>query len=191
MWCFRSVFCRHLYIWVATNTAIYSHEQTACSRYYFVRWRVAVWACFNVLVSITVFQRDLDRVWLSVPTARRWLLSAAYTDAKVWEAREKDPQSLGKSFTALSSAFILNATNSSVSSVCKKGILVFLERRFYTENRNKLNTSLSLKICVFICLDIWKYVSTSLWCDAYAGGPKWRCSRLFFSFFKVHSERVW
>lgn len=34
---------------------------------------------------------------LSVLTARRWLLSAAYTDTKVWEAREKDPQNLGKS----------------------------------------------------------------------------------------------
>ncbi|XP_070820760.1 small ribosomal subunit protein mS27 [Chaetodon trifascialis] len=27
-------------------------------------------------------------------SARRWLLSVAYTDAKVWEAREKDPQNL-------------------------------------------------------------------------------------------------
>ncbi|XP_070689365.1 small ribosomal subunit protein mS27 [Pempheris klunzingeri] len=27
-------------------------------------------------------------------SARRWLLSAAYTDAKIWEAREKDPQNL-------------------------------------------------------------------------------------------------
>ncbi|XP_035763282.1 28S ribosomal protein S27, mitochondrial-like [Neolamprologus brichardi] len=27
-------------------------------------------------------------------SARRWLLSAAYTDSKMWEAREKDPQNL-------------------------------------------------------------------------------------------------
>ncbi|KAM6944885.1 small ribosomal subunit protein mS27 [Lycodopsis pacificus] len=27
-------------------------------------------------------------------SARRWMLSAAYTDTKVWEAREKDPQNL-------------------------------------------------------------------------------------------------
>ncbi|XP_041856474.1 28S ribosomal protein S27, mitochondrial [Melanotaenia boesemani] len=29
-------------------------------------------------------------------TARRWLLSAAYTDTKVWEARGKDPQNLAE-----------------------------------------------------------------------------------------------
>ncbi|XP_018530290.1 28S ribosomal protein S27, mitochondrial [Lates calcarifer] len=29
-------------------------------------------------------------------SARRWLLSAAYTDTKLWEAREKDPQNLAE-----------------------------------------------------------------------------------------------
>lgn len=32
----------------------------------------------------------------NVFTARRWLLSAAYTDTKLWEARETEPQNLGK-----------------------------------------------------------------------------------------------
>lgn len=33
---------------------------------------------------------------LTVSTARRWLLSAAYPDTKLWEARETEPQNLGK-----------------------------------------------------------------------------------------------
>lgn len=36
---------------------------------------------------------------LFVFPARRWLLSAAYTDTKEWEAREKDPQNLGETTT--------------------------------------------------------------------------------------------
>lgn len=34
---------------------------------------------------------------LTVFTARRWLLSAAYTDTKLWETRERDPQNIGES----------------------------------------------------------------------------------------------
>uniref|UniRef100_UPI0037E787FA small ribosomal subunit protein mS27 n=1 Tax=Semicossyphus pulcher TaxID=241346 RepID=UPI0037E787FA len=42
--------------------------------------------CVTAAVKVKCFSPSLS--------ARRWLLSAAYTDTKVWEAREKDPQNL-------------------------------------------------------------------------------------------------
>uniref|UniRef100_A0A3Q3D580 Mitochondrial ribosomal protein S27 n=1 Tax=Hippocampus comes TaxID=109280 RepID=A0A3Q3D580_HIPCM len=42
--------------------------------------------CMNAAVKV-------KRVSPSV-SARRWLLSAAYSDSTLWEAREKDPQNL-------------------------------------------------------------------------------------------------
>ncbi|XP_038560026.1 28S ribosomal protein S27, mitochondrial [Micropterus salmoides] len=46
----------------------------------------SVWKrCVTAAVKVKCF---------SLSSARRWLLSAAYTDTKVWEAREKDPQNL-------------------------------------------------------------------------------------------------
>ena len=37
--------------------------------------------------------------WCLCVAVRRWLLSAAYTDTRLWEAREKDPHNLGKRST--------------------------------------------------------------------------------------------
>uniref|UniRef100_A0A3B4YQJ5 Mitochondrial ribosomal protein S27 n=1 Tax=Seriola lalandi dorsalis TaxID=1841481 RepID=A0A3B4YQJ5_SERLL len=45
-------------------------------------------------VTAAVKVNRLSPVCLSA--ARRWLLSAAYTDTKVWEAREKDHQNLAE-----------------------------------------------------------------------------------------------
>ncbi|KAM9811052.1 small ribosomal subunit protein mS27 [Neosynchiropus ocellatus] len=42
--------------------------------------------CVTVAVKVKSLSPSLS--------ARRWLLSAAYTDTKLWEAREKDPQNL-------------------------------------------------------------------------------------------------
>ncbi|KAK9522934.1 hypothetical protein VZT92_019370 [Zoarces viviparus] len=47
----------------------------------------SVWKrCVTAAVKVKCLSPSLS--------ARRWMLSAAYTDAKVWEAREKDPQNL-------------------------------------------------------------------------------------------------
>ncbi|XP_070760809.1 small ribosomal subunit protein mS27 [Enoplosus armatus] len=47
----------------------------------------SVWKrCVTAAVKVKCLSPSLS--------ARRWLLSAAYTDIKVWEAREKDPQNL-------------------------------------------------------------------------------------------------
>lgn len=45
---------------------------------------------------------------LFVFAARRWLLSAAYADSKLWEATERDPQSLGKSLKRQKYGLILS-----------------------------------------------------------------------------------
>ncbi|XP_037634831.1 28S ribosomal protein S27, mitochondrial [Sebastes umbrosus] len=47
----------------------------------------SVWQrCVSAAVKVKCFSSSLS--------ARRWMLSAAYTDTKVWEEREKDPQNL-------------------------------------------------------------------------------------------------
>ncbi|XP_075955651.1 small ribosomal subunit protein mS27 [Anarhichas minor] len=47
----------------------------------------SVWKrCVTAAVKVKCLSPSLS--------ARRWMLSAAYTDTKVWEAREKDPQNL-------------------------------------------------------------------------------------------------
>nr|XP_046243739.1 28S ribosomal protein S27, mitochondrial [Scatophagus argus] len=47
----------------------------------------SVWKrCMSAAVKVKCLSPSLS--------ARRWLLSAAYTDTKLWETREKDPQSL-------------------------------------------------------------------------------------------------
>ncbi|XP_042277163.1 28S ribosomal protein S27, mitochondrial [Thunnus maccoyii] len=48
-------------------------------------------------------------------SARRWLLSSAYTDTKVWEAREKDPQNLAVLATTMDRTYERNLP---VSSLC-------------------------------------------------------------------------
>ncbi|KAM8887118.1 small ribosomal subunit protein mS27 [Spinachia spinachia] len=47
--------------------------------------------------------------------ARRWLLSSAYTDATVWEAREKDPQNLALLATTMDRTYDRNLPVSSLS----------------------------------------------------------------------------
>nr|XP_040052318.1 28S ribosomal protein S27, mitochondrial [Gasterosteus aculeatus aculeatus] len=48
-------------------------------------------------------------------SARRWLLSTAYTDTKVWEAREKDPQNLALLATTMDRTYDRNLPVSSLS----------------------------------------------------------------------------
>ncbi|KAM7415996.1 hypothetical protein PAMA_018190 [Pampus argenteus] len=48
-------------------------------------------------------------------SARRWLLSAAYTDTKVWEAREKDPQNMAVLATTMDRTYERNLPVSSLS----------------------------------------------------------------------------
>ncbi|GLD54153.1 28S ribosomal protein S27, mitochondrial [Lates japonicus] len=48
-------------------------------------------------------------------SARRWLLSAAYTDTKLWEAREKDPQNLAELAATMDRTYDKNLPVSSLT----------------------------------------------------------------------------
>ncbi|XP_054467344.1 28S ribosomal protein S27, mitochondrial [Anoplopoma fimbria] len=48
-------------------------------------------------------------------SARRWILSAAYTDTKAWEAREKDPQNLAVLATTMDRTYDRNLPVSSLT----------------------------------------------------------------------------
>ncbi|KAE8291826.1 28S ribosomal protein S27, mitochondrial [Larimichthys crocea] len=56
-------------------------------KWYHPKMAASVWTrCVTAAVKVKCFSPSLS--------ARRWLLSAAYTDTKLWEARERDPQNL-------------------------------------------------------------------------------------------------
>lgn len=80
------------FILLANLLSISPERLTQCSLRYLSLLK-GCWGRANVINACNYTTR------LTVFTARRWLLSAAYTDTKLWEARETEPQNLGKNKT--------------------------------------------------------------------------------------------